>query len=123
MHFDFNSDKPIYIQLAEGIKDAILGGAFEEETQVPSTTEISMRYKINPATALKGLNILVDSGMLYKKRGVGMFVSKGAAKVILKQRQKVFFDTYVNKLVEEAEKLNISKEEIIDMIKRGFKDE
>ena len=72
MQFNFESDTPIYMQVAEQIKDAILSGAFLEETQVPSTTEISVTYKINPATVLKGMTLLPDAGILYKKRGVGM---------------------------------------------------
>ena len=120
MTFNFDDEKPIYIQLAEGIEDAILSGAFNEETQVPSTTEFSVRYKINPATALKGINILVDNGIIYKKRGVGMFVSTGATDKILEQRQQAFFDAYIKTLLLEAEKLNITKEDIIRMIERGF---
>ena len=90
MQFNFESDTPIYMQVAEQIKDAILSGAFLEETQVPSTTEISVTYKINPATVLKGMTLLTDAGILYKKRGVGMFVKKGAAGTILKQRKNAF---------------------------------
>ncbi len=113
-----NSDKPIFIQISEGIEDAIIAGAFAEETQVPSTTEISAQYKINPATALKGINILVENGILYKKRGVGMFVAQGATEKILSARQKEFFDAYIKTLLSEAKKLNITKEEIIKMIER-----
>lgn len=120
MTFNFEGEKPIYIQLSEGIEDAILSGAFEEETQVPSTTEISVSYKINPATALKGINILVESGVLYKKRGVGMFVATGATQKILEQRQEAFFDAYIRSLLSEARKLQITKEDIIKMIERGF---
>ncbi len=120
MNFDFNSDKPIYLQLAEGIEDAILSGAYEEETQIPSTTEISVSYKINPATALKGINRLVDDGIVYKKRGLGMFVSTGAKEKILDKRKVTFFETYVTSLVSEARKLSISKEDIIKMLERGF---
>lgn len=120
MNFDFNSDKPIYLQLAEGVEDAILSGAYEEETQIPSTTEISVSYKINPATALKGINRLVDDGIVYKKRGLGMFVSTGAKEKILDKRKVTFFETYVTSLVSEARKLSISKEDIIKMLERGF---
>ena len=120
MIFNFYDEKPIYIQFSEGIKDAILSGAFEEETQVPSTTEISISYKINPATALKGVNLLVESSILYKKRGVGMFVSTGATEKILEQRQSSFFDAYIKTLLSEAHKLKISKEDIMKMIERGF---
>ena len=79
MTFDFDSEVPIYLQDAEEIQDAILCGAYPEDTQVPSTTEISVTYKINPATVLKGMTLLTEEGVLYKKRGVGMFVSPGAA--------------------------------------------
>ena len=119
MQLNFYSEKPIYLQLAEGIADDILKGIFGEETQVPSTTEISMTMKINPATAGKGINLLVDEGILYKKRGVGMFVSSGARQKVADKRKESFFENYVIRLLEEAEKLNISKQEIIAMIGRA----
>jgi len=120
MLLQFNDDRPIFIQLAEAIEDAILSGAFPEETQIPSTTEISVSNKINPATALKGINILVDEGIIYKKRGVGMFVAAGSSEKIRSKRKQDFYDTFIETLVSEAEKLELSKEEIISMIERGF---
>ena len=74
---NFDGEKPIYIQMAEWIEENILTGVFPEETQIPSTTEISAMYRINPATALKGVNILVDKEIIYKKRGLGMFLCSG----------------------------------------------
>lgn len=121
MLIDFNSEKPIYLQLAEAIEDNILKGIFEEEAQIVSTTEISVKYKINPATAGKGVNVLVDEGILYKKRGLGMFVSAGAKRKILEKRRNSFYEEYVQSLLEEAAKLNISKEDIIKMIVGGNK--
>lgn len=120
MDINFDSEKPIYLQLSELIEDAILSKAFLEETQVPSTTEISVSYKINPATALKGINLLVDEGIIYKKRGVGMFVKQGAVELIQEKRRSDFLSMYVNALIDEAKKLNMSKNEIIMMIERGF---
>ena len=117
MQFNFESDTPIYMQVAEQIKDAILSGAFLEET------EISVTYKINPATVLKGMTLLTDAGILYKKRGVGMFVKKGAAGTILKQRKNAFYNSYIVRLLEEAKKLSISQQEIIRMIEEGPADE
>lgn len=119
MLIDFNSDKAIYIQLAEGLEDAILAGAFQEETQIPSTTEISVSYKINPATALKGVNLLVNDQIVYKKRGVGMFVSQGAVEKIMEKRRISFVETYIKNLLKEAAKLGIPKSEIIAMIERS----
>lgn len=120
MQINFDSDKAIFLQIAEGIEDAILSGAFPEESQIPSITEFSVNYKINPATALKGINILVDNGIVYKKRGLGMFVTTGAADKLLIKRKEQFFDSYITGLIAEAKRLNLSKEEIKLMIERGF---
>ena len=117
---DFNSERPIFIQIAEGIEDAILTGAFEEDSQIPSITEFSVNYKINPATALKGVTMLVEEGILYKKRGLGMFVAAGAVEKLKNKRKEQFFDNYVSNLVAEAKRLKLSKEDIISMMERGF---
>lgn len=119
MHFNPDGEKPIYVQMAEWIEENILSEAFPEETQIPSTTDISAQYKINPATALKGMNILVDKGIIYKKRGLGMFVSEGAAEKLRSERKQEFFEKFVKSLMSEAEKLGITKNEVIDMIERG----
>lgn len=120
MQVNFEDERPIFLQIAEQIEDAILSGAFPEESQIPSTTEISVSFTINPATALKGINLLVDSGIVYKKRGVGMFVSSGAVEILFEKRKKEFSDKYVAALVSEARKLNLTKEDIFSMIERGF---
>jgi GntR family transcriptional regulator len=111
--------KPIYLQIAEGIEDDILKGNFNEGEQVLSTNQFAALFQINPATAAKGINILVDEGILFKKRGVGMFVSTGARKQIISKRKKTFYSEYLQKAIEEAHKLNITKEDIIEMIKNG----
>ncbi len=120
MKIEFDDVRPIFVQIAEQIEDGILSGVFPEETQIPSTTEISVTYKLNPATALKGINILVDEEIVYKKRGLGMFVSTGAVKVIRAKRKEQFFDNYIRRLTEEAMKLQLSKSEILEMIERGY---
>ncbi len=116
---NFAEEKPIYLQIAEKIEDAILSGAFEEDSNIPSTTELSVSYKINPATALKGVNLLADEGIVYKRRGLGMFVSPGAKNLILNKRKNSFYETYVQTLLSEAKKLNLTKAEIIQMIERS----
>ena len=113
---NFDGEKPIYLQIAEQIEDAILTEAFPEETQIPSTTEISATYRINPATALKGINRLVEEGMVYKKRGLGMFVSRGAKEKIMEKRKRDFYANFVVSLLEEAEKLGITRRELAAMI-------
>ena len=113
---NFDGEKPIYLQVAEQIEDAILTEAFPEETQIPSTTEISVTYKINPATALKGINLLVEAGAVYKKRGLGMFVARGAKKKIMEKRKQDFYDNYIVSLLDEAKKLGISRPELAAML-------
>ncbi len=115
---EFDTEKSIYLQIAESIEDDILQEFIEEETQVPSTNQMAAMYRINPATAAKGINMLVIEGVLYKKRGIGMFVSSGAVKKIRTRRKTVFYDKYIIPLLDEAASLGISKEEITDLIKR-----
>jgi len=120
MDLRFEEERPIFIQLAEQLEDGILAGAFPEESQIPSTTEISVRFKMNPATALKGINILVEENIIYKKRGLGMFVSSGAVIVLREKRKSQFFERYVVSMASEAKRLDISADEIVEMIKRGY---
>ncbi|MEG0295636.1 MAG: GntR family transcriptional regulator [Clostridium sp.] len=119
MVFNFTDDAPIYLQIASSIEDGILNEIYEEESQIPSTTEISVRYKINPATVGKGFNLLVSEGIVYKKRGVGMFVSEGAVEKLRGKRKSKFFDNYILNLMDEAKRLGISIDEVVDMIKGG----
>jgi GntR family transcriptional regulator len=121
LKLDFNNEKSIYLQIAESIEDDIIKGAIEEETQIPSTNQMAVIYKINPATAGKGINMLVDQMILYKKRGIGMFVVSGAKNQIREKRKSEFFEKYVSSLMNEAKNLGISTEELIDMIKKGGK--
>ncbi len=117
MKLEFSSEKSIYLQIAESIEDEILKGVTEEEGQVLSTNEMAAMYRINPATAAKGINILVNQGILYKKRGIGMFVSTGAGKKIRDKRSETFCHRFVMPLLEEAKSLGLSQEDIIGMIK------
>ena len=123
MELDFNSEKPIFQQIAEGLEDSILSGAFPEESQIPSITEFSVLYKINPATALKGINLLVDAGVIYKKRGVGMFVAQGAVEALRAKRKEGFSEHFVASMIEEAKRLGLSREELQRLIDRGFAQE
>lgn len=122
MNIDFASDKPIFLQIADEIEDAIFIGAFPEETQIPSTTEISTTFKINPATVLKGMNQLIDENIIYKKRGVGVFVSTGAVAKIRDKRKSTFYQSYICSLITEAGKLGLSKQEIFEYIEKGMEE-
>ena len=112
-------EKSIYIQIKEKIENDILRDIIQEEEKVPSTNELAKIYTINPATAAKGINLLVDEGILYKKRGIGMFVADGAKQMIVSKRKKSFYGTYIKSLLQEAEGLGITKQEVIAMIQDG----
>ncbi len=110
--------KSIYLQICEMIETDILRGILLEEERVPSTNELARLYTINPATAAKGINLLVDQGILYKKRGIGMFVATGAADKIRTRRKEVFQKTKLFQFLQEAKSLGITKEELVNMISR-----
>lgn len=122
MKINSNIEKPIFIQIAEQIEDNIFIGVFKEEEKIPSTNEISTLLNINPHTVLKGMNILVEEDIIYKKRGLGMFVKNGALEKIKTKRQAQFYENYVQSLIREANKLNMTKQQIIDLIEKGMSD-
>ncbi|UTY39930.1 GntR family transcriptional regulator [Allocoprobacillus halotolerans] len=123
MHINTNSETPIFIQIAQQIEDSIFTGVFEEESKIPSTNEMSILLNINPHTVLKGMNILVEEHILYKKRGLGMFVKTGAVQQIKEKRQHLFYSQYIETMINEAKKLNMTKQEIMSLIERGYQDE
>lgn len=110
--------KPIALQITQMIEDDIVEGSLKEEEQVPSTTEISKFYHINPATVRKGLQTLVDKEIIYKQRGIGMFVSVGAKEILISERRKEFENEFIKPLLLEAKKLNINLTEIIELLNR-----
>ena len=107
---------PIFRQVAAQIENAIVDGSLTEESQAPSSNELAAFHRINPATAAKGLSQLVADGVLYKRRGVGMFVATGAREQLLKRRRSEFADQYVSPLMAEARKLGIPVHELTAMI-------
>lgn len=112
-------EKSIYLQIAEMIETDILRGILLEEERAPSTNELAKQYAINPATAAKGIGILVEEGVLYKKRGIGMFVAEGARENILERRRSAFYENYIKKLLWEARSIGLDPEEVIDLIRRN----
>lgn len=108
--------RPLFQQIAEQIESSIIDGSLPEDEQVPSTNELAAFHRINPATAAKGLNQLVSEGILYKKRGIGMFVTLGARDALRFRRREAFSRQYIEPLVVEAERLQIPLEELKSML-------
>lgn len=118
MNMSMDDGRPIFVQIAEKIEDDIIEARLAEEAQVPSTNQFAAFYQINPATAAKGVNMLVDQGILYKKRGIGMFVATGARAVLVEKRKDQFYEQYVVSMLREAVKLGITHDQLADMIRK-----
>ncbi|MEW8969822.1 GntR family transcriptional regulator [Mesobacillus jeotgali] len=119
-----NSDsmKPIYVQIAEWLETEILSESIKRDEKVFSQYQLAEMLNINPATAAKGLNILADENIVYKKRGLGMFVSEDAKKIIMAKRRNQTLKSLVAELVREAEHLKVTEEELIEMIQEAKRD-
>jgi DNA-binding transcriptional regulator YhcF (GntR family) len=113
-----DESKPIFLQIKEQIEDSIINDSLKPDDRVPSTNELAAYYKINPATAAKGINELVAESILVKRRGVGMFVTGEAKKILIEKRKESFYQNYVLPLKNEAGKLYISKRELLEMVER-----
>ncbi|AQS54607.1 MAG: GntR family transcriptional regulator [Novibacillus thermophilus] len=118
MNHHFDKHKPIYLQIREKIEDQILNDQLQEGDQAPSTNQLVHFYKVNHATVSKGVHQLVEEGILFKKRGIGMFVAEGAKERVIQKRKKTFVEDYVVGFVREANKLGLSDNEIIELIKQ-----
>lgn len=108
--------RPLFAQIAEQIETSIVDGSLAEEAQVPSTNELAAFHRINPATAAKGVSRLVGDGVLYKRRGIGMFVATGARTLLLERRREDFARQYLAPLLAEARKLGMDAEQVKKMI-------
>lgn len=108
---------PLFAQVADRLAAEIADGGLAEGERVPSSNELAAYYRINPATAAKGINTLADEGLLEKRRGIGMFVASGARRRLLEQRRKQFTERYVEPMVAEANRLGIGTEELGELIR------
>lgn len=115
-----NESIPIFIRISEGIKDHILTGDVKEGEKLVSTTQLSKEYDINIATVNKGVNVLVSEGIVFKKRGIGMFVAEGAVDKLIAERRKTFKEKYIVAALEEAKRLRYSVEDLQEMVSEVY---
>ncbi|MFC0477599.1 GntR family transcriptional regulator [Robertmurraya beringensis] len=118
MILNSNSMKPIYVQIAEYLEGEILRDSIRPDEKIYSQYQLAEMFNINPATAAKGLNLLADEDILYKRRGLGMFVAAGAKKIILTKRTNTKLKELIEETVREAFQLGVSKEELMGMIQK-----
>lgn len=112
-----DDDRPIFQQLADRIAAGIIAKEYPEGTAVPSINELAVFFKINPATANKAVNLLVDREVIEKRRGVGMFVLPGAREKLIAARRKDFAHRHLDPMIKEATYIGLTTEELIDLIK------
>jgi GntR family transcriptional regulator len=122
LNLNTSGSKPIYVQIAEWLETEILIGNIQQDEKIYSQYQLADMFNINPATAAKGLNILADASVLYKKRGLGMFVTANANEMILNKRKNQTLKRLVKEIVVEAEHLNVSENELLQMIQAAYKD-
>jgi len=109
--------KAIFLQIAESIEDSIIDGTLPEEERAPSTNELAAFYRINPATAAKGVAMLVDKGVIYKRRGIGMFVADGARTSLQHERRAQFAERFIDPLLTEARTLGLDADDLAALLR------
>lgn len=109
----FHDRVPIYLQIADRVRRSVLSGELDEGGQVMSTTQYATTYRINPATAAKAMSLLVDEGVVHKRRGLGMFVSEGARERLREQRRESFWQDTLQPALDEADAVGITRDEIV----------
>ena len=122
MRGSIKSDRPIFLQIKEIVEEEVMSGELKSDEQIPSTNQIVAFYGVNPVTVLKGINMLTEEGIIYKKRGVGMFVSPGARNIILKKYKESFSDDYIVPLIARAKSLSITRDELEKMLRESWKE-
>ena len=108
----FSNDKPIYIQMADRLCDEILSGAYEDDDRIPSVREYAVLLEVNTNTAVKAYEQLAREEIIYNKRGLGYFVTKGAKKQILKESKKEFMKERLPELFRQMQLLDITLEDV-----------
>ncbi len=123
MPFNSDTSTPIYIQIAQWLEDEILSGALPPDERIYSQYQLAELFNINPATAAKGLNLLADDGLVYKRRGLGMFVAADARLRIEEKRRSVTLSRLLEQLAAEAKRLDMSEAELIQLVKQTLQKE
>ena len=122
MTLDLKDGRPIFIQIKEYIEQGVLSGNFGADEQIPSTNQLVSYFGINPITVMKGIGLLTDEGILYKKRGVGMFVSPGAIDILKKRYAGALSEEFVQPLLNRARALGLTKEELHKILDENWRD-
>ena len=108
----FTNDKAIYIQMADRLCDEILSGVYKDDDRIPSVREYAVLLEVNTNTAVKAYDESARANIIYNKRGLGYFVTKGAKKQILKERKNEFMKERLPELFRQMQLLGITLEDV-----------
>jgi DNA-binding transcriptional regulator YhcF (GntR family) len=117
-----HDEKPMFVQIIEMIEDDILAGVYDTDDLIISTPQISRLLSVNPATAQRAITVLIDRGIVYKKRGIGMAVAQNAQEQIMQERKKEFFERGIVEFISGAKKIGVTQSELIQLVKERFND-
>ena len=114
MDREWNDSQPIYRQLRDRVVAMILDGVLKEGDPLPSVRNVAAEYRVNPLTVLKGYQQLVDEELVEKRRGVGMFITAGARKLLLKGERQKFLAEEWPRIQETIERLGLTPEDLLE---------
>jgi GntR family transcriptional regulator len=114
MHREWNDNQPIYRQLRDRVVAMILDGVLKEGDPLPSVRNVAAEYRINPLTVLKSYQELVDSELVEKRRGLGMFVKDGARNLLLKGERRKFLAEEWPRIYANIQRLGLTPEELLN---------
>lgn len=123
MTIEFDTQTPIYLQISEMLRQAILAGDIKEGEPIPSVRQISVEQNLNPQTVLNATQMLINEDLIEKRRGLGMYVQKGAREKLQRDEMRTFKNSELPTLISRAKLLGISKQELIKIIDKNFEEE
>jgi len=123
MTVQFDSNTPIYLQIADMIRQSILAGEIKEGESIPSVRQISVEQNLNPQTVLNATQLLINDGLIEKRRGLGMFVTQGAYNKLMQIECDKFRQEEIPATVNRAKLLDISEEELVKIVKKSYEEE
>ena len=120
MSFDFNNDKPIYLQIIELIKMQIISNKYSAGDKIPSVRELSMQLSVNPNTIQKALSELEMAGLIITERTNGKFVTDN--KELIGEIKMEFINKKVFEFFDDMKKIGLTKQEVIKFLENKNKE-
>ena len=112
---EFDDTRPIYVQIADKVREAVLGEGFREEERIPSIREMAVETEVNPNTITRSYGLLQDQGIIYNRRGIGYFITEGARQKVLSIMKKDFVENELPRVFRKMRALDLSIDDILNI--------